>query len=88
MRTSSIKSVLSALAIALTLAVAVPSADAKPTRSTRMGRGEAIVRAAISLLKRLGGITTNAGPSVPLGDPTAEETVTAAPAVGESDKQQ
>ena len=71
MRTSSIKSVLSAIAIALTLALAVPTANARPARDTRIGRAQTIVRAAINLLKRLGGVTTNAGPSVPLGDPTA-----------------
>ncbi|HEY0372811.1 MAG TPA: hypothetical protein VGD79_12460 [Thermoanaerobaculia bacterium] len=74
MRTSSVKTIVSAIALALTLTVIVPSAEARTVHNGRKGRGETIMRAAIDLLKRLGGFTSNAGPSVPLGEPVADDT--------------
>ncbi len=70
MRTSSVKTTASALALAITLTL-VPVADARPTqaRSNRAGRSEGIVRLVMNLLKRVGQLTANAGPSVPLGEP-------------------
>jgi hypothetical protein len=69
MRTSSVKSIASALTLAITLTI-VPVADARPTqaRSNRGGRNEGIVRLVIRFITRVGQMTTNAGPSVPLGD--------------------
>jgi hypothetical protein len=72
MRTSSAKSIASALTLAIALTF-VPVADARPTqaRSNRGGRNEGIVRLVINFLKRVGQLTTNGGPSIPLGDPEA-----------------
>ncbi|HEV7238229.1 MAG TPA: hypothetical protein VGQ36_03235 [Thermoanaerobaculia bacterium] len=61
MRTSSIKSLVSTLTIVATLMLAVPVAEARPSR----GRGDTIVQAVIKLLKRVGRITANGGPSIP-----------------------
>ena len=70
MRTSSIKSLASALIIAMTLTVAAPSAYARASqpRQNRAGRGEGIVRTVVNLLKRIGQITLNGGMSVPLDE--------------------
>jgi hypothetical protein len=72
MRTSSVKSIASALTLAITLTL-VPVADARPAqaRSNRGGRNEGIVRLVVNFIKRVGQLTANGGPSIPLGDPEA-----------------
>jgi len=81
MRTSSIKSVASAIVVAVTLTVASPALAARATqpRPNRAGRGETIARAVMNLIKKFGQFTSNAGPSVPLGDPEATPTPTPDP---------
>ncbi len=73
MRTSSIKSIASALVVAMTLTVASPALAARAARPrpTRASRGETIARAVANLIKRIGQIAANGGPSVPLPDPEA-----------------
>ena len=81
MRTSSIKSVVSALSIVATLALAVPSAQARAAQpaETRIARSapseiDRAVRAIQRLVKRLKGIVaTGGGPSVPIPPPTQDE---------------
>lgn len=79
MRSSSMKSLLSALSIAVTLFFAVPSAHARtaaPQRETRTSRESAdIMRAIRRLLSRISeGFTTNSGPTIPIPTKPAEET--------------
>lgn len=72
MRTSSIKSLVSAVTIVATLTLAVPIAEAR-AREPRTGRSDTIVRAVLNLLKRIGRVATTGGPSVPLTEPVAGE---------------
>ena len=72
MRSSSIKTLVATLTIAATLFLALPmtaatrSTKPRPTRTS----GSAIMRIVRELIQRVGGITTNQGPTVPTGDET------------------
>lgn len=72
MRTSSIKSTVSMLLLAVTITVAVPAADARPAREVRVRRGDSIARAIVNFVKRIGDIASYARPSIPL-DSSPEE---------------
>lgn len=69
MRSSSIKSLVAMLSIAATLTLTLPATaatrNAQP-RSTRGGASE-IGRIIREIIKRVGGITTNSGPTIPIG---------------------
>ena len=87
MRTSSIKSLVSAVTIVATLTLAVPIAEARSAREPRMGRSDTIVRAVINLLKRLGRVTGNAGPSIPQEPVTENEGTPSTTTTGETVQQ-
>src|SRR5688572_14676917 len=70
MRSSSIKTLVATLTIATTLSLALPMTAA--TRRTKprpaSTSGSAIMRIIRELIQRVGGITTNQGPTIPVGD--------------------
>ena len=65
MRTSSIKSLVTTLTLVATITLAVPIAEARSAREPRTGRSDTIVRAVLNLLKRIGRVTANGGPTIP-----------------------
>ena len=78
MRSSSVKTFVSVVTITFTLAIAAPSAEARPsqsrpsqTRTTQAGMSERVQRVVRQVIKRLFGISANGLPSDPIPGFTA-----------------